>query len=241
MGASGLEEQAITPLTAPHEMGQSLQTSAYKLSRTRPYPILFKEVFGSDTISGERIIKAIAQFERTLVSAGSRYDKYLQGRYQPTPREAAGMKLFMAESQPPNATTRGAGCGHCHGGPKTFIELYHNNGLDSLPTDAGRENVTGMEADRGRFRVPTLRNIALTAPYMHDGRFKTLEEVIDHYSEHIQPGPTLSTLLQANAATHGLHLAPQEKKDILLFLDMLTDSTFINDPRFSDPHLKQIN
>ncbi|HEY4147434.1 MAG TPA: cytochrome c peroxidase [Chitinophagaceae bacterium] len=242
--AASLEEQAVTPLTAPHEMGRSLEASAHKLSHTAPYPFLFKEVFGSDTISGERIVKAIAQFERTLISANSRYDQYLQGSYQPRPEEAAGMALFNSESQLPGSGRRGAGCAHCHGGPKTFNELYHNNGLDSLPKDPGRETVTGIAADWGRFRMPTLRNIALTAPYMHDGRFKTLEEVIDHYSEHIEQSPSLSALLQntpKDITGRGLHLTAAGKKNILSFLNMLTDSTFINDPRFSDPHIKQVN
>jgi cytochrome c peroxidase len=131
---------------------------------------------------------------------------------------------------------RGAGCGNCHGGPKVFNETYHNNGLDSVPADPGRSAVTGMEYDRGRFRVVTLRNIALTAPYMHDGRFGSLPEVLDHYSGHILPGPTLSPSLRDTLNRPvNLRLTAAEKTDLLAFLNMLTDSDFIFDPHFADP------
>jgi cytochrome c peroxidase len=136
--------------------------------------------------------------------------------------------------------TRGAGCGHCHGGPKIFNELYENNGLDSVPADVGRETISGMAMDHGRFRVVTLRNIALTAPYMHDGRFNTLEEVLEHYNSHIKASATLSPFIRNNSnELHGktLMLTMEEKKDIIAFLNMLTDSAFVSNPQFSDPFL----
>lgn len=237
--ANGLEEQAATPLTSPHEMGQALTTSAQKLAQTPNYPALFKLVYGDEQITGDQIVKAISQFERTLISANSRYDQYLRGAYQPTPDELKGMELFNTAPQPEKGI-RGANCSHCHGGPKTYMELFHNNGLDSLPKDQGIETLTRLPADRGRFKVPTLRNIALTAPYMHDGRFKTLEEVVDHYSEHIEQSPSLSSFLQGESNEAGgksLKLLPAEKKQLIAFLNMLTDSTFITNPAFSDPHL----
>jgi len=218
--ARGLEQQAQTPLTNPHEMGQGLDVSAVRLQGMSMYPPLFRAAFGNDTIKGEMILMALAQFERTLISANSRYDRWLQGVYQPTASEAAGIELFYGKG----------GCGHCHGGPKTYSELYHNNGLDSVSKDPGREKITGETYDRGRFRVVTLRNIALTAPYMHDGRFTTLEEVVDHYSDHIVSSVTMSPFIRGN-----LNLTAVEKKDLLSFLRMLTDSSFITDPRFSDP------
>jgi len=239
--ANGLEEQAATPMTDPHEMGQPLAVSAQQLQATKTYPALFKKAFGSTTITGEHIINAITQFERTLISCNSNYDQYLQGKYKPTPSELNGMTLFFTNPNP-EKNIRGASCGHCHGGPKTFNELFHNNGLDSMPNDAGREAITKQPADKGRFRVVTLRNITLTAPYMHDGRFKTLSAVVDHYSDHIQPSRTLSIFLQDNSnTTNGSQLAltPQEKKDLLAFLHMLTDSTFIRDKRFSNPFLNK--
>lgn len=235
--AGSLEEQALTPLTAPHEMGQPVETAAEKLRRTAPYPRLFREAFPQDSFSGALIVKALAQFERTLIPAGSKYDRYLNGTYQPTPAEARGMKLFMTGPDPAR-NVRGANCGHCHGSPKIYMELFHNNGLDSIPHDPGREKLTGLAADRGRFRVPTLRNIALTAPYMHDGRFATLSEVLDHYSDHIIGSASLSPVLrntsnEVNGAS--LKLSRDEKKDIIAFLHLLTDSAFISNPQFSNP------
>jgi cytochrome c peroxidase len=154
------------------------------------------------------------------------------------------MMLFNTAPQPGKGI-RGANCTHCHGGVKNYMELFHNNGLDSVPKDAGIETQTGLSSDRGRFKVPTLRNIALTAPYMHDGRFKTLEEVIDHYSGHIRESASLSTFLRGESNEPGsgsLKLLPYEKKEIIAFLNMLTDSSFVNNPNFSDPHsLKKIN
>ncbi|MEN0052226.1 MAG: cytochrome c peroxidase [Mucilaginibacter sp.] len=237
--ATGLEEQATTPLTNPHEMGQALAISAQKLSQTSIYPPLFKLVYGDNEITGERIVKAVSQFERTLISANSRYDRYLRGTYQPTADELKGMELFNNAPQPEKGI-RGANCGHCHGGPKTYMELFHNNGLDSIPKDAGIAALTGSPADKGRFKVPTLRNIALTAPYMHDGRFKTLAEVVDHYSDHILESASLSSFLRGESNEVGgksLKLQPLEKKQIIAFLNMLTDSTFINNPEFADPNL----
>lgn len=236
--AASLEDQAVIPMTNPHEMGQSLEVSAKKLSNTVSYPALFKLVYGDETITGARICKAISQFERTLISCNSRYDQYLKKAYQPTKQELNGMNLFMNTPNPEKGM-RGANCAHCHGGAKTYNELFHNNGLDSIPKDGGIETITGLATDRGRFKVPTLRNIAFTAPYMHDGRFNTLDEVIDHYSDHIKESESLSAFLRDESNDIGgktLHLKPEEKKDIIAFLNMLTDSTFINDPRFSDPH-----
>lgn len=235
---TGLENQASVPLTNPHEMGQPLAVSAKKLGETSTYPELFRLVYGDGEITADRIVKAIAQFERTLIACNSKYDQYLRNAYQPTKQEMAGMELFMNGADP-EKNIRGANCVHCHGGVKNYLELFHNNGLDSIPADKGVEVITGLAADKGRFKVPTLRNIALTAPYMHDGRFKTLDEVVDHYSDHIKQSPYLSSFLRGESNTKGgksLDLRPEEKKAIVAFLNMLTDSTFINDPRFSDPN-----
>lgn len=240
--AVSLEDQAMIPMSNPHEMGQSLAVSAQKLHSISQYPHLFQLVYGDDQITGERILKAIAQFERTLISANSRYDQYLRNAYQPTEEELKGMELFNRAPQPEKGI-RGANCAHCHGGVKNYMELFHNNGLDSIPKDAGIEALTGMPADRGRFKVPTLRNIALTGPYMHDGRFKTLEQVIDHYSEHIEQSPSLSSFLQGESNVingKSLKLQPAEKKELVAFLNMLTDSSFINNPKFSNPHLTAV-
>ena len=237
--AASLEEQAVFPLTNAHEMGQQLDVSARKLSGTNDYPTLFKLVFGDDNITPDRITKALAQFERTVISCNSKYDQYLKNTYQPTQEELKGMALFM-NGPDPEKGIRGGNCAHCHGGVKNYMEMFHNNGLDSIPKDMGIEALTGLPGDRGRFKAPTLRNIALTAPYMHDGRFKTLNEVIDHYSDHIKESALLSSFIRGESNDRGgtsLNLRLQEKKELIAFLNMLTDSTFINDPRFSDPHL----
>jgi cytochrome c peroxidase len=236
--SASLEEQALVPLADPHEMGQSLAISATKLRKTSVYPTLFKNAFGSSAINESEITKALAQFERTLVSANSKYDQYLQEKYVLTERELNGMNLFMTAPQPEKGI-RGANCGHCHGTPKLFKELFHNNGLDSVAADIGRMEFTRQETDRGRFRVATLRNIALTAPYMHDGRFETLREVLDHYNDHIRPSATLSSFITGTSNEAGgksLLLKEEEKNDIIAFLQLLTDSTFTHNPAFADPH-----
>ncbi|HEY4336254.1 MAG TPA: cytochrome c peroxidase [Puia sp.] len=239
--ATSLEAQAQIPLTDPHEMGQSLDSSAGKLRADAPYAPLFAAAFGSPEITPDRVIKALTQFERTLISANSRYDKYIRGETTLTAEEQRGLTLFYGPAtnfppQPKATRLRSAGCSNCHGGPRTFNETYHNNGLDADPKDSGREAVTRQAYDHGRFRVVTLRNIALTAPYMHDGRFNTLQEVIDHYSDHLQPSPTLSPSLKDTTNTPiNLHLSKQEKADLLAFLHTLTDSAFITDPRFASP------
>ncbi|MFN8354379.1 MAG: cytochrome c peroxidase [Spirosomataceae bacterium] len=236
--AASLEAQCEAPLTHPDEMGQPLAISCQKLAQTSLYPPLFKLVYGSDEITPDKMVKAIAQFERTLISANSPYDAYLSGKYSPTPQELNGLKLFSTAPQP-DKNTRGANCAHCHGGAKTMVELFHNNGLDGVSKDIGRQAITQSETDHGRFRVPTLRNIALTAPYMHDGRFATLAEVLDHYSEHLVQSSHLSPFLNdVSNVRNGksLLLTAQEKADIIAFLHLLTDTTFIHNPAFSNPH-----
>lgn len=229
-----LEDQASIPMFDVHEMNQPADISALKLRQHPEYRKMFEAAFGDRVISGDRVIKALAQFERTLISANSPYDKYLSGAYTPSLAEQRGMDLFMGH----NATGIRTSCAHCHGSPRLMVELFHNNGLDKEPADYGREDFTQDPADRGRFRVPTLRNIAVTAPYMHDGRFVTLREVLDHYSDHIQPSGTLSSFIADStdaAGRRGLLLNDDQKNDIVAFLEMLTDSTFLINPDLGPP------
>jgi len=238
--SNSLEEQAGFPMTNPHEMGQSLAVSVKKLQSTNYYPKLFKEVFGDEKITSDRIVKALAQFERTLISANSRYDRYLSKSVKLSDAEMRGLLLFNAAPNP-DKLIRGANCAHCHGGPKNYLELFHNNGLDSIYKDSGIGMITGFPGDHGRFKVPTLRNIALTAPYMHDGRFATLDEVVEHYSEHVKNSNSLSAFLQGESNVKGslsVKLRTEEKKDLIAFLNTLTDSTFVKNPEFSNPFLK---
>ena len=230
-----LEDQASIPMFDVHEMNQPADLSAMKLRSNKQYQQLFKDAFGDNKITGERLVKALAQFERVLISADAPYDRYLTGSYTPTPQEQRGLDLFMGHDA---STAKQVNCGHCHGTPRLMMDLFHNNGLDTEAKDYGREDFTQDAGDRGRFRVPTLRNIAVTAPYMHDGRFSTLKQVLDHYSDHIQPSATLSSFISDSAASDGRRgylLSEDQKNDIISFLNMLTDSTFLTNPEFGPP------
>ncbi|WP_221899162.1 cytochrome-c peroxidase [Hymenobacter sediminicola] len=252
--ATTLETQARKPIENPVELHQSLATGVSKLQQTPLYPPLFAKAFGSSTITEANVLKALAQFERTLISGNSRYEKSLLGQTRLNDDERAGKLLYFNHpGEGGNSSARGGSCDHCHNGNNfTFTNAtfataggtaeFVNNGLDMTFADPGRFNVTGRNGDKGLFRVPTLRNIALTAPYMHDGRFQTLEEVVDHYNEHIERNsPNVNPiLLLSNPAPAGsnsttLNLTANEKRQLVAFLKTLTDSTFIQDPRFSNP------
>jgi cytochrome c peroxidase len=226
--ASTLEDQAQQPVTNPIEMHETWERAAAKLQRHRDYPHLFRAAFGTPAISRERAAMAIAQFERTLVSSGSRYDRFLRGELQLAPSERRGYALFFTE--------RGE-CFHCHV-DKTFTDLaYHNNGLDSLVVDRGRMEVTSDPADRGKFKTPTLRNVELSAPYMHDGRFATLEEVVEHYARGGHGDGTVSPFilnLRRNFRA-GRGLSAQDQADLVAFVKSLTDSSFVTNPAFASP------
>ena len=239
--AESLEEQALIPLTDPREMDMNLEEAVNRLQNSALYPPLFKKAFGTKKINPILIARALGQFQRTLISSDSRYDKIINGELTPTLDEQRAINLFMTHPVP-EVSIRGGNCGDCHGSHLTTLNTFHNNGLDSKPKDPGLKRITDDPYDLGKMRAPSLRNIALTAPYMHDGRFKTLEEVLDHYNEHIQYSDYLDPLImEATNEVDGesLLLTEQEKQDILLFLHLLTDSTFIQNPKFSDPFTKE--
>ncbi|SDJ75147.1 cytochrome c peroxidase [Catalinimonas alkaloidigena] len=247
-----LEEQALHPIQDPLEMGSTPEELARKLQGLDDYPRRFQIAFGTDQISPDLITRALAQFQRTLISADSKYDRYLRGEAQLTEQEERGLLLFQTHPEP-TIGLRGGNCGDCHvgvtfGGDATEFRGFFNNGITTGFTsaaDLGREAQTGDSLDRGRFRAPSLRNIALTAPYMHDGRFQTLEEVLDHYNQPDLFGrPNVDLLIRqgtndpyADGRTPGrsLMLTDQEKADIVAFLHTLTDTTFIHNPDFADP------
>lgn len=242
-GSRTLEEQARVPLANPIEMHQPITAGIVRLQAMPKYPALFFKAFGTKTITEENALKALAQFERTLISANSRFDDFKRNgnRTALTPDEVAGM-LLLRHPNPAVRGERGGNCNDCHGGDLFTNHEFSNNGLDATFTDLGLATITGRPTDQGKFRVPSLRNIALTAPYMHDGRFATLEDVLDHYNEHIvRNSPNLDPLIQAAtnnvapANTNMLGLTTTEKQKIIAFLKTLTDSTFIKDPRFSKP------
>ncbi|MEQ6118879.1 cytochrome c peroxidase [Reichenbachiella sp. MALMAid0571] len=245
--AESLEVQALEPIENPLEMDQSLDETVSKLQNTEIYPDRFFKAFGNKTITTENIGKALAQFQRTLISANSKYDKYIVGDAELTEQESLGMELFFTHPEP-SSSIRGGNCGDCHvnfltSGVNDNFDGFKNNGLDN---DSGLEDglaaVTGFPSDKGKFKVPSLRNIALTAPYMHDGRFSTLEEVLDHYNEGIIRSETLDPLILAASNENivpnediKLHLTDEEKEAIIAFLKTLTDYNFITDEKFSDP------
>ncbi|MDX2191210.1 MAG: cytochrome c peroxidase [Bacteroidota bacterium] len=236
----GLEEQVMHPIRDTLEMAMSIPQLCDKLQGISEYPALFKGAFGSDRITPPLIMKAIAQFERTLISSNSKYDRYLtNGSKEFSKKELLGFILFNTHPVP-EQNIRGGNCGDCHGGNLQQSLDFENNGLDAIFKDVGRGRVTRNMSDNGKFKVPSLRNIALTAPYMHDGRFKTLEEVLDHYNEHVVSSNTLSPLIAVASNIDGsapkLGLTKDEKLAILAFLHTLTDSTFIMNPEFSDPN-----
>lgn len=224
-----LESQALKPVTNPIEMNTTWPEVEAKLNAGEEYQTLFKEAFNVDYIDSLTVAKALAQFERTLISGNSRFDKwYNRQEIQLTEQETRGFVLYNGEE---------ADCFHCHGlGGLITNNQYSNNGMDQVFLDEGRYLVTGLETDKGKFRVPTLRNIAVTAPYMHDGRFFTLEQVIEHYSEHVDgASPNLDPNMEL-VGNGGAQLTPAEKADLLAFLRTFTDEEFLTNPDFSNPN-----
>lgn len=234
--ATLLRDQSLLPIEDPLEMNETLPNVIAKLSDTEAYRDQFMRAFGSEEINAEKMSLAMEQFMLSIVSFNSKYDKYLAGELELTESEERGRVLFETEYNPFFPEFSGADCAHCHGGANFENDQYMNNGLDSDAnfTDLGREEVTQLPADRAKFKVPSLRNIAVTAPYMHDGRFQTLEEVIDHYNEGIQESSTADVTV-LNTRDTGLFLTEQDKEDLINFLKTLTDETFLNEPAYQSP------
>ena len=240
--ANGLEDQALGPVPNPIEMHLEWEDAVDRLMKHYDYRVEFYKAFGIEEITKEDVVKAIAQFERTMISGNSRIDRFLRG--EPgiflSDDEILGMEIFSTET---------GDCFHCHtfGTGHGFYndDMFHNNGLDCVDNpadypDLGLGEITGNPDDNGLFRTPTLRNITLTAPYMHDGGFATLEEVIDHYSDGICDSPNLDNLIRTKFddngdGTFGLNLTDEQKTALVAFLNALTDTSFINNPDFSNP------
>ncbi|WXT99267.1 cytochrome-c peroxidase [Seonamhaeicola sp. MEBiC1930] len=221
-----LEHQAFNPVADPTEMASSWTVVEQKLQNHSEYPELFNKAFGTSKIDSTLVTKAIAQFERTLISANSKFDKYLLGEIELTTEELNGFNVFMDENR--------GDCFHCHGSennPLWTDNLFHNNGLDPIFSDLGLGAISGDPADNGKFKSPSIRNLAFTAPYMHDGRFATLEEVINHYSEGLQNSSTIDPLMK-KVAQGGVQLSDKDKADLKLFLLSLSDYEFIINPNF---------
>lgn len=218
--AATLREQVLQPIQNPIEMHETLSNVTAKLAADAEYPALFARAFGPGKITADRVARALEQFLLTRVSYDSKFDRALNGEAKLTDEEQRGFELFHTEYDPAHGQY-GADCFHCHGGPLFRSQDFANNGLDARPADAGRGAVTGRTGDRGKFAVPSLRNVELTGPYMHDGRFKTLEEAVEHYCTGMKRSPTLDP----NLAKHpdgGVPLSAGDKKALVAFLKTLT-------------------
>lgn len=238
--AKTLEQQILEPVPDPVEMHLQWKEAQKRLENNLEYKRLFIKAFGTQIIDSSYVAKAIAQFLRTLISANSKYDvMYKYANNMPlTPSEYqvyqtvsieewAGYDLFQS--------LNGADCFHCHNGALMQVQRYSNNGLDATFTDLGRGAITGNPSDNGTFKIPTLRNIEYTAPYMHDGRFNTLDEVINHYSHHIKISPTIDPMIEF-AFQGGVQLNAHEKSLVKAFLLTMSDPSFFSNPAFSDPN-----
>ena len=218
-GVNHLESQPLAPIENPVEMDETVANVIAKLNASQKYKKMFKDAFGDDSITTQRMTRAFSQFQGMMISADSKYDKYTRGETQLSQQEMNGLATFRSK------------CSSCHTEPLFTDRSFHNNGLAPDPTimDPGRMMITGLPSDSLKFATPSLRNIAVTGPYMHDGRYQTLQQCLDHYTNPLYQSATLDPLL-----TSGIPLTSQEKADLMAFLSTLTDWTFINDPKFRE-------
>ncbi len=221
-GVTHLDFTSVNAIEADFELDESLANVVRKLNGKPEYPPLFKEAFGIDSITSPYLLQALSQFMVLMVSSNSKYDKYVRGEAggQLTARELEGRQIFQLK------------CGSCHSGELFSDFSYRNNGINSdFTNDLGRALITEQESDNGKFRVPSLRNVARTSPYMHNAKFWTLKEVLDHYDNGVKDSPTLDPLLKNNSKP-GIELTEEEKEKIIDFLQTLSDFEFIADSRF---------
>ncbi len=220
-GILNIEVMPLGPITNPVEMNESLSNVIQKLSTSNKYRQLFTKAYGNDTINSQRIFKAIAQFMGTMYSYNSKYDNVKSGKDNFTTQEQSGYNLFVQK------------CASCHKEPLFSDYNFRNIGLsvNIALHDSGRARITGNPLDKYKFKTPSLRNIEKTAPYMHDGRFYTLDQCLTHYISGIVSSPTLDPQLSS-----GITMTIQEKNDIIVFLKTLTDTKFLTDYRYSEIH-----
>ncbi|MCT4580872.1 MAG: c-type cytochrome [Flavobacteriales bacterium] len=217
---NNIEVQGIAPIEHPDEMGEKLSHVIEKLQQTSAYPALFFNAFGDSVITGQHFLKALSQFQLTLVSCNSKYDRVMKGKETFTEQEQKGYQLFKNK------------CATCHPEPLFTNGRFENNGLplDTNLKDYGRMEISMNENDAQKFKVPTLRNVQFTFPYMHDGRFKKLSEVVAHYNHGIEDNKTLSKDLAIP-----MNLTLENQVEIISFLLTLTDKSFLFNPDFAYP------
>ena len=215
-----LDMQALVPINDPKEMGEDIGRVVQKLQQNPAYPSRFYQAFKDSTITGEHLLKAISQFQLTLISATSKYDKVQEGRATFTEQEAKGYQIFKKH------------CNSCHQEPLFSTYQFADNGLavDTTLNDFGKYRITKNLSDSLLFKIPSLRNISFTSPYMHDGRFRKLRQVVTHYTENIVQRPSLTGDLQ-----NPINLTPFEKTDLVAFLLTLDDKDFIFDKKHLFP------
>lgn len=228
-----LENQALIPVPQHNEMNLEWKIAVQRIQNDTSYKQLFKNAFGHFAVTKEDIANAIAQFEKTLISYNAPFDKYNRGEQDISTSVLRGLQIFRTEK---------GDCFHCHDTKELFIksdEDFANNGMDYAETtddftDKGLGAISGIPLDNGKFKIPTLRNLAFTAPYMHDGRFSTLEEVIESYNKGPELSPSLAPILKSEAQRRlqqyghwGLELSAQDKEDLKNFLLSLSDSSFV--------------
>ena len=217
-GVFDLDLQPIVPITNHVEMDETMDNVLNKLRQHPQYPSMFKKAFGTEEITTARMMKALSQFMLLCISSQSKYDSVMNGTKTFTGEEQRGYSIFKNH------------CGSCHKEPLFTDHSFRNNGIAIGPNnDQGRYAVTLNETDKYKFKVPSLRNVEYTAPYMHDGRFITLDAVLDHYNNGVQPTPNLDPLL-----ANGIKLTAQERQELLAFLKTLSDRNFLNDPKLAE-------
>jgi cytochrome c peroxidase len=238
--AATLEQQVLQPIQDAVEMGMRLDTLVNRLNSKTHYPVLFEKAFGDKNINSDRISKALAQFVRSIVSYQTKFDT---GFAAVPPGSNIGTTVFTNYTTSENRGkalffSAELACAGCHGTPTFTAPNAQNNGLDATFTDLGLGGVNGNGADNGKFKVPSLKSVELTAPYMHDGRFASLEQVIEHYNSGVQANPNLAPQLRNPPPGMGvkrLNLTQQQKDDLLAFLKTLTDRSISTDVKFSNP------
>lgn len=223
-GVNHIEIQPVSPMTDATEMGNTLKAIVEKLRSREGYRDQFRSVYGDTLISSERILKALAQFTGLMISADARYDRYLKGTDTFSVAEKKGLALFSRH------------CASCHKPPLFTDQSFRNNGLalDTALNDTGRAGITHQPADYMKFKVPSLRNLVMTYPYMHDGRFRNLNAVLDHYRHPAGNKGKTDPLI-----SKGILFSDEDKLALISFLKTLTDKTFLYDKRFAEPVMLQ--